>query len=171
MWTNTNLTFSRFQCHSSSWIFECPSVVSTTYITITHKPNINKMEEFTYTWERERERESNPKNSTFSSLAIHVCHAHTSDSILYFFVYIFIFSLLSAYTTTTIPYHTIPYHSQPPPHAQHNHHMHNTTTTAQNPTTTSTKTQKRHAINLSQPDNHHCLACIYWHKLKLSYKI
>ena len=119
MWTNTNLTFSRFQCHSSSWIFECPSVVSTTYITITHKPNINKMEEFTYTWdrERERERESNPKNSTFSSLAIHVCYAHTSDSILYFFVYIFIFSLLSAYTTTTIPYH-----SQPPPHAQHNHH-------------------------------------------------
>ena len=67
--------------------------------------------------ERERERESNPKNSTSSSLAIHVCYAHTSDSILYFFVYIFIFSLLSAYTTTTIPYH-----SQPPPHAQHNHH-------------------------------------------------
>ena len=75
-----------------------------------------------YIYMRERERESNPKNSTFSSLAIHVCHAHTSDSILYFFVYIFIFSLLSAYTTTTIPYHTIPYHSQPPPHAQHNHH-------------------------------------------------
>ena len=87
--------------------------------------------------------ETIPKNFTFSSLDIHLLYAHTSNSIIYFLLHlnIYFFSLLSA----------------------SHHRIHDTTTTAQNPTTISTKNPKN--VMQSTHLNHHCLACIYWHKL------
>ena len=94
--------------------------------------------------------ETIPKNFTFSSrYPRFVCtHIKLNTLFLTSLKYLFFLSPLSIYNH----HHTTASH----------HRIHDTTTTTQNPTTIYTKTQN---VMQSTHLNHHCLACIYWHKL------